>query len=222
MNRIKALTAQLEAYLKGLAIRERRLLYLAAAALAFAAVYYLAVVPQEQEVTALRATLTELDRRQQELEESLVAIATADEEDPKAPLRTRREALQREIARLREELDRTTRQQWVDEEFGSALQRILEARSTLNLIEFRREPPETAYANPDARIGIDRRPYAMEVEGPYLEVLAFLQRLEAMPQSWVWRELQLESREAGRTRVTLRMDELQTRGIEDAIRRLTD
>ncbi len=222
MTRIKAWTAQLEAYLKGLAVRERRLLYVALAALAFAAVYYLAVVPQEQEATALRATLAELDRRQQELEESLLTIAAADDEDPKAPLLARREILHREITRLRDELDRAARQQRAGEAFGSALQRILAARSTLDLIEFRREPPETAYTNPDAGIGIDRRPYYMEVEGPYLEVLAFLRRLEEMPQVWVWRELQLEAQEEGGTRITMRMDELQTRGIEDAIHRLAD
>ncbi|MFO7530439.1 MAG: MSHA biogenesis protein MshJ [Marinobacter sp.] len=186
--------------------RERVLLLVTALAVVLFAGWELALAPVSQEIRNLenRRVLaetrqTDLLTRQQELEQIL-------SQDPSAELRQRLEQWQRRLGQLDQQVAETAGQLIAPRAMVALLREMLAAQGSLALQALELKTPEPVFAESgtsasgnEGASGGQSEPllFAHSVElrlqGGYLDVLAYLERLEAMDERLGWVRLSYDA-----------------------------
>lgn len=204
----------LEHWLDERALRERVLL----AGGAFAVVAALWSLLLMDPVTARRA---ELEREAKEvaaelegLEEQGQEIRRAHETDPNVALRSRADALRKQIAALDRSIQAHTVAMVSPAEMARFLEEMLAEYTDLELVRLENleaEPllggsrgPDEAGAARATTAGVFKHGFEVELEGGYLSALQYLEALEALPWSFFWEGLAYEVVEYPRGRATIR------------------
>ncbi len=140
------------------------------------------------QVAALR---TDLSRINSSIEE--VALQT--EEDPNSKLTADLDQNRLRIAELNRQLGGLTQGMIAPEEMVEVLKQVLARTAPLQLLSLRSLPPEPLTALVPGEIlptQVYRHGVELELEGSYLDVLAFLKGMEALPWRFYWDRLDLE------------------------------
>lgn len=140
---------------------------------------------------------------------SIQALASQRNRDPLAELRLQLELLQNQRKTVDGQLGDATRSLIDPQQMGSVLEAILAKQQGLRLIAIGSLPGEPL--NLESAAGLPpiwRHGLRIEVEGGYLELLRFLQQLDALPWEFVWTELSLAVDEQQRSRLTLTLHSL--------------
>lgn len=182
-------------------IRERALILLTALVLVLFVVWELAVTPMQQRhqslenrVQTLSASRDDLLARQQMLDQQLAT-------DPSRELRNQLNARQQRLERLNRQIADTTGQLIAPKAMVALLRDILAAQESLELQALELQTPTPVFAPERAEQSSQEQQgapepllYAHDVElrikGSYLNVLNYLERLEAMDERLGWIKLE--------------------------------
>lgn len=199
--------------------RERLLIIATAAVLVWALaqlLYFNAAAEREkqlnQALSEARQQIIQLEAREQVLRVQL-------SERSLAVLEAKRAGLMQKQADLDAELMQQGLRLMDVERMRQVLHELLQG-SNLSLIAFRRLPPELAFSTsaqqaegqadggavPKAEIqgvSLYRHPVQIELEGRYVDMVRYLERLEASPWRLMWQGLDIETRDYPRARMRL-------------------
>jgi len=212
MERVRTLMSRIDA----LSVRERALLMLAFVSLLYVAWEGLSFAP----LTAREARVLEA------LENTRGAIAALDAEaeailarhrlDPDAENRATLERLRAELETMKTELKASAERLVPPERMAEALETVLAKSRSVTFLALEglgaRPVLEDSAVEDDApgaveRSGAPRTAYRhglrLELEGGYLEVLALLRELEALPWAFLWDRIEFEVLDYPRTRWTI-------------------
>lgn len=143
------------------------------------------------------------------LNSSIQALASQRNNDPLAELRLQLELLQTQRKAVDGQLSDATRSLIDPQQMGSVLEAILAKQQGLRLLAIRSVPGEPLNLQSAAGLPpIWRHGLRIEVEGGYLELLRFLQQIDALPWEFVWTDLSLAVDEQQRSRLTLTLHSL--------------
>lgn len=183
MARIDSLSRRDRALLLGLLVG---LLILAWDALVWSPLHQRGKDLQAQLVKAQSDQMTQ----QQQIDQLTLLLA----EDPDAANRQQREQLQAELTRLEQELDQAVAGIVTPQEMPALLARLLKDRHGLRLLRLENLPPvpmlDVAAGDP-SEINLYRHPLRIELEGSYLEALAYLRAVEEATGGLAWESLEL-------------------------------
>lgn len=192
-------------------LRERALILVTLVVLVLLGGWELAVAPVLTQSARLDNQMPQAQQQVADLEARRVQLSAQAQEDPNAALEARLASRQRRLADLQSELALRTDQLIEPRAMVALLRDMLATRDNLTLERLELLAPEPIYGNQDED-GEERTPllYAHDVEltiaGGYLDLLAYLQRLEALDQRLGWNRLIYEVTEypRGEARVRVR------------------
>ena len=185
-------------------IRERALILLTALVLVLVVVWELAVTPLQQRHQNLENRLQMLSSSRDDLLAQQQTLNAQLATDPSRELRNQLNARQQRLERLDQQIADTTGQLIAPTAMVALLRNILAAQESLELQALELQTPTPVFA-PDAPEQSSQEPqaapepllYAHDVElrikGSYLDVLNYLQRLEAMDERLGWIRLEYSS-----------------------------
>jgi MSHA biogenesis protein MshJ len=202
-ERILKLLEQIDA----MALRERVLIFLAAALVLVVALYNALVEPR---LAVQRKTSAQIQARQVEigaLRSQVAKLVAARAADPDRPLRERLARAKEELGALEREIATERKRFTSPEEIKAVLEEVLGRSRNLRLADLKTLPvsviaeagrrgqnagspaAKPGAARPEAQIY--RHGVEIAVSGPYLELLGYLQQLERLPSSMFWGRLEL-------------------------------
>jgi MSHA biogenesis protein MshJ len=180
--------------------RERLLILVTGLLLVLFVGWELAVAPALAQNDQLRSREAELQRTYQQWQQQEIILAEKVQENPEKAMRERLTRRQQRLGELDRELAEITDRLVSPEAMVSLLRRILANQQGLSLVGMDLMDPVPIYSQSESEeeeTGA-REPllYAHDVElrvsGRYLELLAYLERLEALDQRLGWSELLYE------------------------------
>lgn len=200
-------------------VRERALLVVTVLVLILLVGWELAVAPVLTNNEHMNGHVDTLIASQQRLQEQQKTLVAQLENDPSRELRRLLETRKQRLARLDAEIAETAGQLISPRNMVSLLRTMLAAQDKLELLGMALKTPEPIYADSQTEVSTtassapqEAQPllFAHDVEitlrGPYLQVLGYLQRLEAMDErlGWVRLDYDAESYPAGEARIRVR------------------
>lgn len=187
-----------------LSLRERLLLLGATVLVLFMAWDALLMAPLAKRAATVQAGMLAVQDRVERLNASLATAARHGGEDPNAELRSELDALAAEIAVLDEAIAAQGASLVAPRDMAPLLEMLLAKHGRLKLIGVRTLEREPLFrSEQDDSLTIWRHGLALELEGSYLDVLAYLREIEALPARFFWERVEIESREPPRNRVRL-------------------
>ncbi|WP_018938956.1 MULTISPECIES: type II secretion system protein GspM [unclassified Thioalkalivibrio] len=209
---IQGLLQALEQRLKQISLRERRLLYAAALLAPFLLILQFAVTPVETEQEHLEASIDQQREQTRALQEQIHGFATAT--DPITSLERRLADAKLRIAEHEADLEIASRELLSPRETAALLRQLLDNRDGLTLERLARRSAETLEHAEEGGVRLENHRIEIEWSGPYLDTLAYLQHLEAIPVTWLWGRLDLAVTDHPASRVRLVLDALDLGGLE--------
>lgn len=199
---------QLSARLDALSLRERVLVMLAAFAVIYLVWDTFLMQPINRRQAAVQAEVAQTQARITELGETVQKLATSSSSNPNARLQTEKEHLERENGVLDEALAERTANIVAPREMARVLEAVLVKQAGLTLIEMRSLPAQPLFPAPEtdeapAEGNVYRHGLELHLEGGYVDVLTYLQALEALPWTFFWDSIELESVKYPRNRVKI-------------------
>jgi MSHA biogenesis protein MshJ len=214
---MKRLWQQYSAKMEAATLRERVLIFAAAAAVLIGLLNFTLIEP---ELAKQRRLSREVAQRQGEIksmQEQLQKLALARQADPDQANRRQLEALRGQIAELDAKLNEEQRKFAPPERIGALLEELLARNRRLQLVDMRtlpvaaldssgvpQKPAAAAAEKPAADKGATGRPAVpgpggpiyrhgveITVTGNYLDLLAYLRDLEKLPNQMYWGKLDL-------------------------------
>jgi len=188
-------TALLRRYaerIDALTLRERVLIFIAAALVLIAFAYLGFISPLMEKDKRLGL---EVARRQTELamlQAQLQAMARSGEMRPDEANHARLAGLQRQLAQLDEQIGDAASRFTSPQRMRDVLQEILARSPRLQLVDLKTLPVDL-FAHSDARgpRPIYRHAFELTVSGAYLDLYAYLRQLEGLPTRLYWRKADL-------------------------------
>jgi len=207
---LKARLKQLLARVDAMSLRERTLIFAAAAVLIFSVIDTLLIQPR---FAAAKQMSIETGRRQSELrglEKQIESMARARERDPDRDKRVLLERLARELAETEKQITEEQARVTSPEQMRSVVDRLLARNRRIALVDLRTLPRSAisdraagaaATAGPAPRGGgaskqeslVYRHGLEITVAGSYLDLLAYLSDLEKLPTRIYWGEVALDA-----------------------------
>ncbi len=218
---MKRLWQQISEKVDNATLRERAMIFAAAAVILIA---LLNVVLIEPELVQQRRLSHEIAQRQADIkgmQDQLQALALVRQTDPDRDSRRRLDTLKKQIAEIEAILAEEQRKFAPPEQVGALLGEMLSRNRKLLLVDMRTLPVATlnssdagkpaaqspAGATKPAAGGVDAKIYRHGVEitvtGTYLDLLAYLKDLEKLPNQMYWGKLDLSV--AAYPQVTLKL-----------------
>ncbi|HEX7047115.1 MAG TPA: hypothetical protein VF275_06060 [Gammaproteobacteria bacterium] len=193
-----------------LSLRERGMLMLGAFMVMFLAWDWLLMSGIAARGDAINAEIETTREGVAKLNEAIAITAQSRGGDPNDALRDRLAAAEQRIAVLDTELARRVGQVIPPAQMARVLEEILERQGRLELIRVESLPPEALFqagetADGEIPASIYRHGLELEVEGRYLDVLAYLRELEALDWKFFWDAVELESEDYPANRVRIRI-----------------
>jgi MSHA biogenesis protein MshJ len=189
---MKSLAAALAKRLDALTQRER-IVVAAAAALALLAVVYVGgIEPALKQRALLKARIADQRNQMAAAEAQRQALTQAAQQDPNAAIRERIAAKQREVAAVDAQFSGLQRTLVAPDRMPDVLEELVGGSPQVALVSLRNLPPvplvgggEAAAAAPP-RAPVYRHGVEIVVEGAYLDVLAYVARVERQPWRVYW------------------------------------
>jgi MSHA biogenesis protein MshJ len=181
--------------LDALSRRDRGLLLGLAVGLLLLCWHGLVWTPLQQQGARLQAERAQALNGQAALQQEMDALNLRLAQDPDAANRQERERLQQELAALEGELEQTVAGVVTPAEMPALLARLLKDRQGLRLVRLENLPPVPLMERPESNrpeINLFRHPLRIELEGSYLEAMAYLRALEASAPGLSWERLELK------------------------------
>jgi MSHA biogenesis protein MshJ len=170
--------------------RERSLA-IAVAGLAIAALVETAVLGPQRDVSTRLAR--ESDQAQQRLQQ-LQALAARQAGAGEEQVRHRRAALQERRARALRVIEQAQVDLIPPQEMSGQLEAILARHTRLRVVGLNSTGPKPVVdGGSGAAPGLFQHGLELQIEGPYLDLLAYLEALERAPHRIYWRELELRT-----------------------------
>jgi len=191
-----------------LSVRERVLVFVTVLAVS-GTIWHLAVMePLLRQADAAReeiaATRDRIAAANQGLEDQVLQLARIDTTN-----QTRYALIQREIEDLDEELAEYQGQLIDPAEMAFVLERVLKSQSGLRLKRIRNLGAEALTADEEEDdVILYRHGLEIEVEGSYLDALAYLEEIEALPWRFYWQFLELDVLEYPKNRIRIEVSTL--------------
>ncbi len=198
-----------------LELRERILLLLAAVAVLFLLVNSLALQPmlKAQQVTEQR--ISDLEMQLSALHQQANMLNFKSDEDPLAPRYAKRDNLAAQLAELDTRIVDQMGALVEPAQAAEVLEQVLSSHRGLKLKSLQASAEslrDLELEDPNSSGGLGRYQLEMIVEGGYLDLLRYLQDLEAMPWKFFWQSADLRTVEYPRAETHL---QLYTLGAHD-------
>ncbi|WP_229512962.1 hypothetical protein [Massilia sp. AB1] len=217
---LKQRVTELGARIDALTLRERGLLFAAAAAVIVFVGHTMVLGPIYRAQDLLRDQISQQRNNMIGLDGEITAKVQAYQVDPDAPARARLQAVQQETAALGDSLLAMEHGLVPPERMAPLLDTILRANGRLKLVSMRTLPAEgvgapagadkTAPAAAPAKDAaakpadlLYRHGVEVTVRGNYLDMVDYMSALEAMPTRLFWGRAQLDVEEYPASRLTL-------------------
>lgn len=192
----------------GMSLRERAVIFLAAAFVVVASVNAVLLNPLLVKQAALSAQLVQKQEKMKELQAQLQAHSQARQDDQHSPLRIRlaqlKQQLQEQDGYLQSHRDRLVE----PDKMAGLLEQVLNKNDKLQLVELKTLPasllvekPQAAMPQaadspagqkqPDLQKQVFKHGIQITVRGGYLDMLRYLAALEKMPAQMFWGEVSL-------------------------------
>lgn len=195
----------LAARLKKLTARER-LMVLAAALAAIVTIWNATLM------SPLNAKRDALGQELASLQDSMYAAADAAEaaeaSDPLSVAFAKRKALRAELDQLNAQLAKESAGLIEPRRMAEVIHDVLKHQNGVALVSLRNLPPQSLAKDKTAASGPYIHPVELVVEGGYLDVLAYLRALEALPWRFYWRILELQTTDYPVNRVRIELGTL--------------
>lgn len=190
---MKALLARYAARIDAATLRERVLVFVAAAFLLGFAVHSALLQPmrarQQKAVAQLQANQAETKKLQDALEASVRGAA----QDPDAAMRARDKALRGALADLNSRIAKEQRRFTPPENMRSVLEELLEKNRRLSLVDLRTLPAVPLTVRGAAGTpGLYRHGVELALRGSYGDLYDYLRVLEGLPTQLYWGRADLE------------------------------
>lgn len=208
----------LAARIDALTLRERVLVFAAAAASIVFLVYFLALQPMFAKQEALRRLIVQQQNHIEGIDNEVRAKVEAAQVDPDAPTRLQLGEVRAETESLALSLRAMQNGLVAPERMAPLVETILRAHGRLQLVSMRTlavepvagaEPAEVAKAaaaaNPADPALLYRHGIEVTVRGNYLDMIGYMAALESMPTQLFWGRAQLEAETWPSSRLTLNL-----------------
>lgn len=196
------------ARIDALSLRERALLMLGAFMVLFLLWDGLLMSDISRRSGAVNAEMDTIRTRVDQLNAAIAAASQTRGRDPNVALQAELEETRASIAELDEALAARSGQVISPREMARVLEEILRRQGRLKLISAESLPPRPLFEHAD-EAGLPgtvfRHGLAFEVEGRYLDVLAYLRELENLEWQFFWETVVLESERYPTNRVQIRI-----------------
>jgi MSHA biogenesis protein MshJ len=170
--------------------RERWLVGAVAACAAIAALDVVLLAPQRAESARLARELDLARKRLQQMQ----SVAAQQASEGEHELRQRRAALQERRARALEVVSTAQIDLIAPQDMSRQLEAILVRHPTLHIVGVTSSGPKAlveSAAGATPGVGLFQHGLEVQIEGPYLDLLDYLDALERAPHRIYWRELEL-------------------------------
>lgn len=206
--RLRQLATQIDA----LSLRERALVMLGAVMVLFLAWDWLLMSGTGARSRAVSAEIEVIRQRTVQLNHSVTAAVQQRGSDPNAALEQTLSELGARIESVNRALGTNAGRVIPPQEMAGVLEEVLRRQGSLELVSVRSLPRVALFEqNPEEDAATDlpgavyRHGLEMEVEGRYLDVLAYLKALESLPWQFFWDTVALESTKYPSNRVRIRV-----------------
>lgn len=198
MKRLRARLTALGERFNDMSLRERGMIFGAAALAAVLLINALLIDPLLERQQALYRRLAQAQDKQRAIHESMQQLGQRRAQDPDAELRARLEALRRDEAGLEEQLRERARRLVPPEKMPELLRDILSRHGPLELVALRSLPPAplaggAVAADAATARALFRHGVEVVVRGGYLDMLHYLAELERLPWQLQWGEVTLNA-----------------------------
>ena len=208
---MKRLWQQYAAKMEAATLRERVMIFAAAAVVLIALLNAVLIEPELVKQRRLSKEVADRQGDIRKIQEQLQAMALARQADPDRVKRSRLETLRRQVATAEAKLLEEQRKFAPPERIGPLLEEMLSRNRRLRLVDMRtlpaaalnsagatQKPPAPSAGAPIYRHGVE-----ITVTGSYLDLLAYLRDLEKLPNQMYWGKLDLSV--ASHPQVTLKL-----------------
>lgn len=183
--------------------REQLLLLAALLAVIIAPWYSFVAEPLLVKTHTLQQQIASTEEKNAQLRLQSSEVMDRQQADPDLENRRRLEQLQAEIQQSDVRLQQMTLGLIPPREMALVLERVLQREGRLRLIKLENLPAVALVPAGGQGVGTDEAPgvallrayqhgLRLEFEGSYLEAVAYLQQLEALPYRFIWDELEIE------------------------------
>jgi len=221
---IKQRALALAARIDALSLRERGMVFGAAIAVLVFAGHTFVLAPQDAKQAVLRAQIEQQQAAIAAIDGDITARVEASRIDPDAQARARLNTMQQEMGQLGSELLALEHGLVPPERMGPLVDGILRANGRLKLVSMRTLPAEPlaapgAVAAPEAAPGavpaaggdvplLYRHGVEVTVRGNYLDMVDYMNTLDAMPTRMFWGRAELDVETYPTARLTLTLNTL--------------
>ena len=180
---MKALLAHYAERIDAATLRQRLLVFVAAAAVLLFLANALLLQPQRVKQRRLAAETAQSQKSLADIQAQLGRMVAADANDPNALLRKRQAALRAELGQVNSRIAREERRFTPPERMRAVLEDMLARNRRLALVDLRTLPvvPVAPQAAPGAPAGVFRHGLELTVRGTYKELYDYLRLLEGLP-----------------------------------------
>lgn len=215
MNQLQALFKKYTDRIDGLALRERGIIFVAILVVLYGIAANLLFPPLNVEQARLKKQLTDKHTQIRAFDEQIQAALAKSAVDPDAPNRARRTQLEAQLKTTEESLTVVTARLVSPKEMAPMVEQILLKNRRLEVIHVKSLAPEplqklATAAGGGSVLTAYRHGMQIELRGNYLDILAYLKDLEALPWKVFWGQLTLKVEQYPTSHVTLRIYTLST------------
>jgi MSHA biogenesis protein MshJ len=204
------------ARIDAISLRERVFVFAAAAAVALALVQVLLIDAGNLRKQNAQTRLQGADDALAHIAQQRQQLAAQAGRDPDRAVRDALTAQEARLAELNAELEKLERSLISPERMNQVLKSVVQGTDSVRVVGFRTLAPQ-AVALPDAAEGAPpgfyRHGFELSLSGRYADLVAYLERLEALPWRLSWSEATLDA--AGRPQLTLTL-RVHTLSLEEA------
>lgn len=214
MNQLRAFFKKYTDRVNSLALRERGILFVAVLVVLYGTAANLLFPPLNAEQTRLKKQLADKHTQIKTFDAQIQAALARGAVDPDAPNRAKRAQLEAQIKTVEESLATVTARLVSPKEMAPMVEQILLKNRRLEVVRMGSLSPEPlqklAAAGGGSGLTAYRHGMHIELRGNYLDILAYLKDLEALPWKVFWGQLTLKVEQYPTSHVTLRIYTLST------------
>lgn len=232
MKRVAEMTAPLKTWFLALSKRER---IMVGSAVILAPAYLLitlVIMPAIDEYRSLEKRLESQKRNNTELAQQISELSTALQHSPNSRQRQKIERLEQQLSELHTEVGAHLDALVAPEQMPNILRRLLQHHSGLTLRNIHNAAPQIIRprGNPGSEDGdsagnnlsstenrrkdqverLYRQPLILELEGPYLDALAYLEKIRAWPEHMFIDSVEISMEEYPMNQITLQISSIST------------
>jgi len=189
-------------------LRERVILFVGLLVVVFFLWNLAVLLPLEQQKKLVKTKMDQVNANLVELEAREQVVTARREVDPDRENRQRLAILQQELIKSRAQLAEKVVSLISPQEMPELLKELLRRQKRLQLTRLENLPPEELslgekVSEQPLSAGLYRHRLQIEFAGDYLSTLRYLRELEKLPGNLVWQQLEIETLEYPKAKVSL-------------------